>query len=140
MSKTVPYENATSGKKAREEILSTLRKFGCERVGQNNLWMHVCFTIPIRAGARPIPRKLSRVLIRDVGRLALLSASDRRTLLACAMRLGRLMLPTAKSDTGQPLSIVRITRLAPWAFKIRQIVPIHDRFRLVIVPKPGWHI
>lgn len=30
---TVPYENATSGAKAREEITSLLRRMGCESVG-----------------------------------------------------------------------------------------------------------
>lgn len=30
---TVPYERATSGMKARDEITAMLRKFGCENVG-----------------------------------------------------------------------------------------------------------
>lgn len=30
---TVPYENATSGVKARDEITTILRRFGCENVG-----------------------------------------------------------------------------------------------------------
>lgn len=30
---TVPYENATSGMKARDEITKTLQRFGCESVG-----------------------------------------------------------------------------------------------------------
>lgn len=30
---TVPYENATSGGKARDEIVKMLRRFGCESVG-----------------------------------------------------------------------------------------------------------
>ena len=29
----IPYENATSGAKARDEIMKILRKFGCESVG-----------------------------------------------------------------------------------------------------------
>jgi hypothetical protein len=29
----VPYENATSGMKARDELTTTLRRFGCENVG-----------------------------------------------------------------------------------------------------------
>ena len=30
---TVPYENATSGARAREEITALLRRMGCESVG-----------------------------------------------------------------------------------------------------------
>jgi hypothetical protein len=30
---TLPYSNATSGNKAREETLKILRRFGCERLG-----------------------------------------------------------------------------------------------------------
>lgn len=30
---TVPYETATSGEKARDEIMKILRRFGCESVG-----------------------------------------------------------------------------------------------------------
>jgi hypothetical protein len=33
MSAPVPYESATSGAKAREEITSLLRRMGCEEVG-----------------------------------------------------------------------------------------------------------
>ncbi|MEO1206411.1 MAG: hypothetical protein AAFV45_08760, partial [Pseudomonadota bacterium] len=33
MAATVPYENASSGAKAREEITSLLRRMGCESVG-----------------------------------------------------------------------------------------------------------
>lgn len=34
MSTTVPYENATSGTKAREEITALLRRMGCEEVAR----------------------------------------------------------------------------------------------------------
>jgi hypothetical protein len=30
---SIPYEHATSGVKARDEIVTTLRRFGCENVG-----------------------------------------------------------------------------------------------------------
>lgn len=33
MTATVPYENATSGGKARDEVVALLRRFGCESVG-----------------------------------------------------------------------------------------------------------
>jgi hypothetical protein len=33
MSKAVPYESATSGNRAREEVLKILRRFGCEKLG-----------------------------------------------------------------------------------------------------------
>ncbi len=33
MATQVPYENATSGQRARDEIIALLRRFGCESVG-----------------------------------------------------------------------------------------------------------
>ena len=33
MASQVPYENATSGQRARDEIITLLRRFGCESVG-----------------------------------------------------------------------------------------------------------
>src|SRR5262245_48675362 len=33
MAMGIPYQNATSGSRAREEVLKVLRRFGCEKMG-----------------------------------------------------------------------------------------------------------
>jgi hypothetical protein len=33
MPKGIPYQNATSGSRAREEVIKVLRRFGCEKMG-----------------------------------------------------------------------------------------------------------
>src|SRR5262245_62845010 len=33
MAMGIPYQNATSGNRAREEVIKVLRRFGCEKIG-----------------------------------------------------------------------------------------------------------
>lgn len=51
---TVPYENATSGLKARDEITKLLRKFGCESVGFMDNFDDQTIMLAFRHRGRPV--------------------------------------------------------------------------------------
>ena len=56
---TVPYENATSGGKARDEIVKLLRRFGCESVGFMDDFEDHSVMLAFTHRGRPIQLKAS---------------------------------------------------------------------------------
>lgn len=56
---SVPYENATSGVKARDEIVTMLRKFGCESVGFMDDFEDQSVMLAFRHRGRPVQLKAS---------------------------------------------------------------------------------
>ncbi len=56
---TVPYESATSGSKAREEITKMLRAFGCESVGFMDDFESKTVLLAFRHRGRPVQLKAS---------------------------------------------------------------------------------
>lgn len=59
MAGTVPYENATSGAKARDEVTALLRRFGCESVGFMDLFDEHAVLLGFKHRGRPIQLKAS---------------------------------------------------------------------------------
>lgn len=55
----VPYENATSGAAARDEITKTLRRFGCESVGFMDDFENHEIVLAFRHRQRPIQLRAS---------------------------------------------------------------------------------
>lgn len=55
----VPYQGATSGMKARDEITSILRKFGCENVGFMDDFSEATVTLGFRHRGRAVQLKAS---------------------------------------------------------------------------------
>ena len=51
---TVPYEGATSGAKARDEITKMLRKFGCESVGFMDDFQEQTVLLAFKHRGRPV--------------------------------------------------------------------------------------
>lgn len=56
---TVPYEGATSGVKARDEIVKLLKRFGCESVGFMDDFEDHTVLLAFRHRGRPIQLKAS---------------------------------------------------------------------------------
>lgn len=56
---TVPYEGATSGGKARDEIVKLLRRFGCESVGFMDDFEDHSVLLAFRHRGRPIQLRAS---------------------------------------------------------------------------------
>lgn len=56
---TVPYENATSGAKAREEITSLLRRMGCESVGFMDDFGEQTVLLAFKHRGRPVQLRAS---------------------------------------------------------------------------------
>lgn len=56
---TVPYESATSGAKARDEITKMLRKFGCESVGFMDDFEDHSVLLAFRHRGRPVQLRAS---------------------------------------------------------------------------------
>ncbi len=59
MSVTVPYENATSGGKARDEVTKLLRRFGCESVGFMDDFEDHSVLLAFKHRGRPIQLRAS---------------------------------------------------------------------------------
>lgn len=59
MTVTVPYENATSGAKAREEITALLRRMGCEEVGFMDDFAKHEVLLAFRHRGRPVQLRAS---------------------------------------------------------------------------------
>jgi hypothetical protein len=53
-SQIVPYENATSGMQARDEITKLLRRFGCEAVGFMDDFENHSVTLAFKHRGRPV--------------------------------------------------------------------------------------
>jgi hypothetical protein len=56
---TVPYENATSGAAARDEVTKLLRRFGCDSVGFMDLFDEHAVLLGFKHRGRPIQLKAS---------------------------------------------------------------------------------
>lgn len=56
---TIPYENATSGGKARDEITSLLRRLGCESVGFMDNFDRAEVVLQFRHRGRPVALRAS---------------------------------------------------------------------------------
>ena len=55
----VPYENATSGGKARDEIVKTLKGFGCESVGFMDDFENSTVLLAFKHRGRPVQLRAS---------------------------------------------------------------------------------
>lgn len=55
----IPYEGATSGAKAREEVVKILRRFGCERVGFMDEFAEQAVLLAFEHRGRPIQLRAS---------------------------------------------------------------------------------
>jgi hypothetical protein len=58
-SKSVPYENATSGAAARDEVTKLLRRFGCESVGFMDDFEEQSVLLAFRHRGRPVELRAS---------------------------------------------------------------------------------
>lgn len=56
---TVPYEKATTGEKARGEVVKMLRKFGCESVGYMDDFANKAVILGFKHRGRPVQLKAS---------------------------------------------------------------------------------
>lgn len=55
----IPYANATSGAKAREEIVSLLRRVGCDRIGFMDEYAEGCVLLAFEHRGRPVQMRAS---------------------------------------------------------------------------------
>lgn len=116
MSTTVPYESASSGASARDEVTKILRRFGCESVGfmPDNGFGQFLRSILIRRFRldRPCLRSLhARVPPlerRDAGGFPLLAFREIRHRLVCRRALLRPLVQ-APQNLRRNIRILRLT-------------------------------